>query len=102
MVGLQDLVKAVEEAASAAGVRLRPLDKKAEKAAVQVQRQALQDTLNHETDPATALSLAVPLLVMQVMPPSCTHVFTLTGTRWNEALWHGIARASAHMLIFKD
>ncbi|BDA42327.1 E3 UFM1-protein ligase 1 homolog [Coccomyxa sp. Obi] len=62
----QDLVRAVEEAASAAGVRLRPLDKKAEKAALQVQRQALQANLSQESDPAVALSLAVPLLVMQV------------------------------------
>ncbi len=60
-------MRAVEEAASAAGVRLRPLDKKAERAALQPQRQALQAKLEQESDPATALSLAVPLLVMQVM-----------------------------------
>ncbi len=67
ILGLQDLVRAVEEAASSAGVRLRPLDKKAERAALQVQRQALQANLSQETDPAAALSLAVPLFVMQVM-----------------------------------
>ncbi len=60
-------MRAVEEAASCAGVRLRLLDKKAEKAALQVQRQALQANLSQESDPAAALSLAVPLLVMQVM-----------------------------------
>lgn len=57
----------MEEAASAAGVRLRSLDKKAEKAALQVQRQALQANLSQESDPAAALSLAVPLFIMQVM-----------------------------------
>jgi hypothetical protein len=42
------------------------MDRKAERAAVQAQRQALQQQLGQEQDPAAALSLAVPLLVMQV------------------------------------
>lgn len=57
---------AVEDAAGAAGLRLRPLDKKGEKAALQALRQALQVQLSQTEDPATALALAVPLLFMQV------------------------------------
>lgn len=62
----QALVRALEEAAEAAGLRLKPLDRKAEKAALASQRAALKTQLQGEQDPAAALSLAVPLLVMQV------------------------------------
>lgn len=47
-------------------MRLKPLEKKAEKAALASQRAALKAQLQSEQDPATALSLAVPLLVIQV------------------------------------
>lgn len=67
----QDLVKALDEAASAAGLRLRALDKKAERAALQAQRQALQASISQESDPATALSQTVPLLVLQVTDQPC-------------------------------
>ena len=59
-------MRALEEAAEAAGIRLKPLDKKAEKAALASQRAALRGQLQCEQDPATALSLVVPLLVIQV------------------------------------
>ena len=62
----QELLHALEEAAGAAGVRLKPLDKKAERAALQALRSALQAQLKQEEDPAAALSLAVPLLALQV------------------------------------
>ena len=62
----QALVRALDEAAEAAGLRLKPLDRKAEKAALASQRAALKTQLQGEQDPAAALSLAVPLLVMQV------------------------------------
>ncbi len=49
-------------------MRLKPLDKKAERALVQVQLDDLTAQLADQTDPATALSLVVPVLVMQVSP----------------------------------
>jgi hypothetical protein len=62
----QELLRALEEAAGAAGVRRRPPDKKAEKAALQALKAALQAQLTSEEDPAVALSLAVPLLALRV------------------------------------
>ena len=46
-------MRALEEAAGAAGVRLKPLDRKAERAALQTERAALQAQLAAEQDPAT-------------------------------------------------
>ena len=57
---------ALEEAADQAGQRLKPLDKKGEKAALQAARQALEQQLRAGEDAATELSLAVPLLVQRV------------------------------------
>ena len=55
--------QALAEAAGAAGMRLRRLDRRAERTAVAARRRALADALAHEGDPAAALALAVPLLV---------------------------------------
>ena len=56
----------LQAAAEAVGLRLKPLDKKAEKALVQAQQDDLQSQLADQSDPAAVLSLVVPLLVMQV------------------------------------
>ena len=63
---LQDAEKSILAAAESLGMRLKPLDKKAERALVQVQLDDLRAQLADQTDPATALSLVVPVLVMQV------------------------------------
>lgn len=63
---MQSAEKSIQSVAEAVGLRLKPLDKKAEKALVQAQQQDLKAQLAEQTDPAAALSLAVPLLVMQV------------------------------------
>ena len=57
---------ALEEAADQAGARLKALDKKGEKAALQAERQALEQQLSAGEDAATGLSLAVSLLVQRV------------------------------------
>ena len=57
---------ALEEAADQAGARLKPLDKKGEKAALQAERQALEQQLRAGEDAAAGLSLAVSLLVQRV------------------------------------
>ena len=57
--------EALQEAASMAGLQLRKLDKKAEKALVLEQKASLSERLSSEDDPAAALSLAVPLFVAQ-------------------------------------
>ena len=57
---------ALEEAADQAGARLKALDKKGEKAALQAERQALEQQLRAGEDAATGLSLAVSLLVQRV------------------------------------
>mmetsp|Transcript_28665 Transcript_28665/g.68377 ORF Transcript_28665/g.68377 Transcript_28665/m.68377 type:complete len:806 (-) Transcript_28665:90-2507(-) len=59
---ISDLKAQLEDAASAAGVRLKPFDKKAEKAAVADFRRKLLEQLAHEADPASALAIAAPLL----------------------------------------
>ena len=63
---VQALILVLEEAAGEAGVRLKRLDKKDEKAALQAEQQALDKQLQTEQDPAAELSLAVPLLVQRV------------------------------------
>jgi hypothetical protein len=65
---LQEVHAAVEEAAEAAGLRPRRLDKKLERQLVHQHRKALEAQLAREADPAAALSLVVPLLVAQVRP----------------------------------
>ena len=56
----------LEEAANQAGARLKPLDRKGEKAALQAERQALEQQLRAGEDVATGLSLTVSLLVQRV------------------------------------
>ena len=63
---VQALMAALEEAADQAGARLKPLDKKGEKAALQAERQALEQQLRASEDAATGLSLAASLLVHRV------------------------------------
>ena len=63
---VQALMAALEEAADQAGARLKALDKKGEKAALQSERQALEQQLRAGEDAATGLSLAVSLLVQRV------------------------------------
>lgn len=70
-VALQDAEKSILAAAESLGIRLKPLDKKAERALVQVQLDDLRAQLADQADPATALSLVVPVLVMQVSTPDC-------------------------------
>jgi len=65
---VQALILVLEEAAGEAGVRLKRLDRKDEKAALQAEQQALDKQLQTEHDPAAELSLAVPLLVQRVRP----------------------------------
>lgn len=62
----QSAQQALQAAAEAVGLRLKPLDRKAERALVQAQQDDLQAQLADQTDPAAVLSLVVPLLVMQV------------------------------------
>ncbi|DBB10622.1 TPA: hypothetical protein ACH3X3_007133 [Trebouxia sp. C0006] len=62
----QDAEKSILAAAESLGMRLKPLDRKAERALVQVQLDDLTAQLADQTDPAAALSLVVPVLVMQV------------------------------------
>ncbi len=57
---------AVESAAAAAGLLLRPMDKKQEKAAFAVHQEGLRGALQGEEDAATVLSLVVTLLAGQV------------------------------------
>ncbi|KAL3152351.1 hypothetical protein ABBQ32_001414 [Trebouxia sp. C0010 RCD-2024] len=68
----QSAQQATQAAAEAVGLRLKPLDKKAEKALVQAQQDDLQAQLADHTDPAAVLSLVVPLLVMQVRGKAIT------------------------------
>ena len=63
---MQSAQQSIQGVAEAIGLRLKPLDKKAEKALVQAQQEDLKRQLAEEGDPAAALSLVVPLLVMQV------------------------------------
>ncbi len=63
---LQDAEKSILAAAESLGMRLKLLDRKAERALVQVQLDDLTAQLADQTDPAAALSLVVPVLVMQV------------------------------------
>ncbi|KAA6426767.1 MAG: hypothetical protein FRX49_03092 [Trebouxia sp. A1-2] len=62
----QDAEKSIQAAAESLGMRLKPLDKKVERGLVQVQLDDLSRQLADQMDPATALSLVVPILVMQV------------------------------------
>ena len=64
---VQPALEALQRAAEAAGLQLRKLDKKAEKSLVQDHRNALEEKLKSQEDPAEALSLVVPLLVTQVV-----------------------------------
>ncbi len=70
---MQSAQQSIQSVAEAVGLRLKPLDKKAEKALVQAQQQDLKAQLAKQMDPAAALSLAVPLLVMQVRCQTCPH-----------------------------
>lgn len=63
---LQKAQEPLQAAAEAVGLRLRPLDKKAEKALARAQQDDLTAQLADQSDPAAVLSLVVPLLVMQV------------------------------------
>lgn len=63
---LQKAQEPLQAAAEAVGLRLRPLDKKAEKTLAQAQQDDLTAQLADQSDPAAVLSLVVPLLVMQV------------------------------------
>ena len=64
---VQPALEALQSAAEAAGLQLPKLSKKAEKSLVQDHRNALEEKLKSQEDPADALSLVVPLLVAQVV-----------------------------------
>ena len=70
---MQDALSAVEALAEASGSRLRKLDRKAERALVSLQAQALRSQLARENDPAAALSLIIPMLIAQVDGPFWPH-----------------------------
>ena len=79
---MQALVAVLEEAAGEAGVRLKRLEKKSEKAALLSEQQALEKQLQAAEDPAAELSLAVPLIVQRVrhQPASVHfHVWVMIG-----------------------
>lgn len=57
--------------AGSAGIQLRKLEKKAEKALVAAHRAGLQEKLASQEEPAEALSHAVPALVAQVWCLGC-------------------------------
>lgn len=63
---LQVAWEALQEEAKTAGLPLQKLDKKAEKALLQEHKAALRERLSSQDEPAEALSLVVPLLVVQV------------------------------------
>ena len=62
---LQEFITQLEAAATECGLRLKRLDKKSEKAVLAAQKARLLQLLAPEGTPATALALAVPLLVLQ-------------------------------------
>lgn len=70
---LQEAQALLQAAADGLGLRLKPLDKKAERALVQAQQEDLRAQLAEQADPAAALSLVVPLLVMQVSSGPSQH-----------------------------
>ena len=77
--------KSLHDAAEALGLRFKTLDKKAEKAQIQALREDLKVQLAAQSDPAAALSLVVPLLVIQVplVPASeltCTQLTSAIST----------------------
>ena len=65
---LQAAYKSLQDTAEAVGLRLKAIDKKTEKAQTQSLREDLESQLADQTDPAAALSVVVPLLVIQVVP----------------------------------
>lgn len=62
---LQAACDALLKACTAAGLQLRKMDKRAEKALVQEHRAALREQLGAVSEPAEALTLIVPLLIAQ-------------------------------------
>ena len=56
------IMSALDQLASATGVRLRPADKKTERALLQTHRKGLEEKIAAVTDPAAALMLAMPLI----------------------------------------
>jgi E3 UFM1-protein ligase 1 len=56
------IMSALDQLASATGVRLRPADKKTERTLLQTHRKGLEDKIAAVTDPAAALMLAMPLI----------------------------------------
>lgn len=62
---VQDFVSKLEAAALECGIRLKRLDKKAEKAACAAQKAKLLQLLRDEQVPAAVLALVLPLLVLK-------------------------------------
>jgi len=56
------IMSALDQLASATGVRLRPADKKTERTLLQTHRKGLEEKIAAVTDPAAALMLAMPLI----------------------------------------
>ena len=56
------IMMALDQLASATGVRLRPADKKTERTLLQTHRKGLEEKIAAVTDPAAALMLAMPLI----------------------------------------
>jgi hypothetical protein len=72
---VQDFVSKLEAAAMECGIRLKRLDKKAEKAACSAQKAKLLQLLHDEQAPAAALALVLPLLVLK----SCNKLMSIPG-----------------------
>jgi hypothetical protein len=72
---LQEFVAELEAAAQECGIRLKRLDKKAEKAAVSGHRARLMGLLHGEQAPAAVLALALPLLVLK----TCSKLVSIPG-----------------------
>lgn len=68
----QEVQSKLWEAGNDAGLQLKKLDKKGEKAMVQNFRLKLQDSLRKETSPAEVLATAVPILFAKVPLPLAT------------------------------
>jgi hypothetical protein len=93
----QVLRDVLEEAAGAAGLRLKQLDKKQLRAAVAAHKAGLVDQLAACMEPPQALALAVPLIVAgeghHWCYPACPHQFQ---GRWQTALLSPAAAPGLH------
>lgn len=72
---VQDFITKLEAAAQECGIRLKRLDKKADKAACTAQKARLLQLLHAEQVPAAVLALVLPLLVLK----GCNKLMSIPG-----------------------